>query len=161
MGSEGFQSDLKDGRGICIDLDRVCVSKCAGLESVCVQLYLDDTSNGADGIGNTHFLHMTAPGGDGGEMGCKDVRWGMVGSNHNVEPGAKNHPMPDVAKVVVTANATSMMGITRHGVVGGSTIELKDMLNTLCKDGVVHIPIVNSFFPENEVTPHLFSLIAI
>lgn len=137
-------------RGICISLDRVCVpTRCAGLESICVQLYLDDTSNGDDGAGNTLFLHM--PVGEDGTFGSSNVEWNMVGSNHNVPPGSMNHAMPDVAKVVVTANAVGPTGAIRHGVVGGSTIGLKDMLESLRCEGEVHIPIVNSFFPEMEV----------
>lgn len=156
-----LKREVAAGRGITLSFDRVCVKGVSHLPSVCVQLYLDDTSNGELGIGNTRFLHMlkeTHLDSTKLNMETRSVRWSMVGSNHNVPKGGANHKMPLVGKVVVTGKVPAVgfkedgtvFEHETHGLVGGSTFPLEEMLHSLCDRGSYEVPIVNSFFPEGE-----------
>jgi hypothetical protein len=120
-----------------------------GLEDMCVQLYLDDTSNGYMGIGNTAFIKMsTCKHLDAEQKGMqvKDFEWFMTGAE------ACDHKMPDTVKMVVTANVMGVSNVAGevnkcvHGTVGGCVVPLEEFLS---KETTI-IPIYNSFFPDSE-----------
>lgn len=140
---------------------KVSVEGVGNLQAATVQLYLDDTSNFDTGLGNTRFLRMrAATHGDGsGSMHMAEVRWPMCGvmqqqMEGDSEGGWKALKMPDVGKVVVTGEApilggkhTGFAAPMQHGVIGGTSFSLKDMLKEMKPDGSgrYSVPIYNSF----------------
>ena len=140
---------------------KVSVEGVGNLQAATVQLYLDDTSNFDMGLGNTRFLRMrAATHGDGsGSMHMAEVRWPMCGvmqqqTEGDSEGGWKVLKMPDVGKVVVTGEApilggkhTGFAAPMQHGVIGGTSFPLKDMLKEMKPggSGMYSVPIYNSF----------------
>lgn len=150
-----YESHVRAGRAVVFDLS-VNVLGTHDQDNVTVHLYLDDTSNGKYGLGNTQFVRMNkSEHSDGkGNMCMQNVKWHMMGAVkpctvHSLGSSctcssntAKPFCMPDTAKVVVTAEVNG-----KHALVGGSIVPLSVLFANLdSSTGVHHVPIYNSFF---------------
>lgn len=114
-------------RTFCVCFDSVTVDATEGLHSLTVQLYLDDTTNGVEGLGNTRFISLEKdPSSSSNNCTRKatNVYWPMMGavqrSSKDYTGGGsctttfRGHPkddfrgvtttlrMPDTVKIVVT-----------------------------------------------------------
>ena len=126
--TRAYERQVKLGRAVCFTLDVSVDAR--GQDNATVHLFLDDTSNGLFGIGNTQFVRLNkAEHSDGKGNLCKqNVKWYMMGavkpcSVHSLNSGeecsctdtCKPFLMPDAGKVVVTAEVNG-----KHAVVGQS-----------------------------------------
>ena len=120
-----YESHVRAGRAVVFDLD-VSVLGTHAQDNGCVHLYLDDSSNGQYGLGNTQFVRMNkSEHSDGkGNMRMQNVKWHMMGAvkpcsvhslNSSCTCNSTTKPlcMPDTAKVVVTAEVNG-----KHALVG-------------------------------------------
>lgn len=125
-----------------LEFEKVTVERAGTLPIATVQIYLDDTCNFYEGIGNTRFLRFENDkhSDDLGNMHISNVKWLMMGAVMKNDPSL-SFKMPDVAKVVVTGDVNG-----KHGILGGSVMPLNDLLNGLNgKDSKYEVPIYNSF----------------
>lgn len=170
-----------------LHLGAITVEGTGTLDRATVQLYLDDTSNGPDGQGNTIFVRLdrlkhavphaatnplppnglqkrlASPQGDGMRTLDPVVVWPMQGSMHNVREGGLPHPMPHVAKVVVTGETRAEVGGVEkfvHGVLGGALFSLGDLVDALASKGgegregnCFRVPIYNGFMDRTTKGP--------
>ena len=157
-----YDTALKNKTALSIELGLVGITGAGGLSNAHICIYLDDTSNGLYGAGNTRFISMdksthyvqsdSLTNGMGLPSGPKvvplergmytsDVKWHMMGAQ-NPKTGT-SFPMPTTAKVVVTAEVDG-----NHGVVGGSLLPLNDLFKALLhsEGKMFSLPIYNSFF---------------
>ena len=136
-----------------------------------VQFFLDDTSNGKHGLGNTRFVDLQpiqSPSTDQVHQSMVGVEWYMMGARNGTVP------MPNVAKMVVRGSAsfcfgnnvppTNMNTLTGRldegedkpkymGILGGRTFQIADMLNAFSETGAFMIPIYNSFICTGDMDP--------
>ena len=130
-----------------------------GLENAHVTLYLDDTSNFDNGMGNTRLVSFNrCKHFDGKDsMHIADVNWSMMGALKKNNGVRNPFPMPNVAKVVVTAEVNG-----QHGIVGGALMPLDDMFKALTDPSqkMFSIPIYNSFFKLPHLVPAAANLAA-
>ena len=150
-----------------LEFDRVIVPECT--IPLNIQFFLDDTSNGKHGVGNTRFVDLQPM--QNKQTGkvhqaMVGVEWWMMGAKDG------KIPMPSVGKVVVRGSTTFCFGQNVvpsnidpftgdikdgdvgpkfHGILGGGLFSLEKMLNGLKEKGAFEIPIYNSFLSMNEI----------
>jgi hypothetical protein len=133
-----------------------------------VQFFLDDTSNGDYGVGNTRFVDLqavqssTKPGVINQSM--INVEWWMMGAKDG------KVPMPNLGKIVVRGSTDACIGSNLPpnninpftgevdgnqneycGILGGDVFSLDEMLRGLKEKGCFRITIYNSFLTNNDV----------
>lgn len=125
-----------------LEFEKVTVERTGTLPRATVQIYLDDTCNFYEGVGNTRFIPLEKDKhSDGlGNLHVGNVKWLMMGAVKKDDP-CTSFKMPDTAKVVVTGDVNG-----KHGILGGSVMPLKDLLCGLNgADSKYEVPIFNSF----------------
>lgn len=126
-----------------VNFGKIVVEGAGKIPSLTVELFLDDTCNFYKGLGNQRFIRFnnkTHCDGNG-NLHIGDVTWCMMGAAKKKTTQNSTmdfHKMPDVAKVVVTAEVDG-----KHGVIGGTAVPLKDLSSNGAR-----VPIYNSFVGE-------------
>lgn len=153
-----------------MQFDSIIVADCA--IPVNIQLFLDDTSNGKYGVGNTRFVNLQPIQGEKSgkiHQSMVGVEWYMI--------GAKNGEvkMPDVGKMVVRGCTSFCFGNNVppnninpatgkvndgetpkfNGILGGNSFKLEDMLDGLQNKGAFVVPIYNSFLTMSNMDSSL------
>jgi hypothetical protein len=154
-----------------LPLCKITAVDCNIPTNVC--LFLDDTSNGYHGIGNTCFVDLLLPpfssqqqqglgegtgikggigigitrGGGGGQKNSSfrhEVEWCMMGAQDG------NIKMPDTAKIVVYGLCPAAAA-KKHswGIMGGLAFPIRELL----QKGKMVVPIINSFIELPEEGP--------
>jgi hypothetical protein len=143
-GMDAYTRPIRSGWATMVQFSKVTTDTEA-LEKCHITLYLDDTSNGRTGLGNTRILSLDRAQHFNGKNGMhiSNVNWPMMGAIRDQNA----FPMPDVAKVVVTAETMNEKGEMVHGIIGGDLMPLEAMFQALLGPSKkFSMPIYNSFF---------------
>jgi hypothetical protein len=141
---ENLYESVPEENKLELHFTRLTVHGTTALRNVSVQLYLDDTSNGKDGTGNTRLVRLTreANANENKGMHVAGVRWVMTGASP-VGSGQDPVKMPLVAKAFVSCEAGG-----QHCTVGGSAFSLEELVNSNATGSSFWVPIFNSFTRE-------------
>jgi len=149
-----------------LNFKQIRVFPANNLERVTATLFLDDTTNGEQGLGNTCRVRLerseTSP---DALCSARSIQWDMQGA-YGATPSKS---MPLVASLEVTAMCPQInmqqagpspaggmqaASTLSHATVGGCKIHLQDLLNDLIQNqGYYTVPIHNSFVPPAFYQP--------
>ncbi len=101
-GVKDYETHIQSGNAMRIQFSKLVTRYTVGLPKCHVCLYLDDTSNFKNGLGNSRIVTLESTkhhdGVDG--MHLSDVYWPMMGAMKSLR--STPFAMPNVAKIVVT-----------------------------------------------------------